>query len=72
MDKLNKVDNHTHADDVSDLINWAELSRRLAGTRSVVLRNAVPKRHKRIINRLKIVLSAWVEEMEADKKEYED
>ena len=70
MDKLNQVKETTQADDVSDLINWAELSRRLAGTRSVVLRNAIPKRHKRAVNRLKIVLRAWVEEMEADKEEY--
>lgn len=35
-----------------NLINWAELSRLLAGSRMTIRRNAIPKKHQPVINRL--------------------
>lgn len=35
-----------------DLINWAELSRFLAGSRQTVRKNAIPKKHQKFIDKL--------------------
>jgi hypothetical protein len=35
-----------------DLINWGELSRRLAGSRMTIRKNNIPKKHKEKIDAL--------------------
>lgn len=38
---------------IDKLINWGELSRQLAGSRSVVSKNHIPKKHKEKVNELR-------------------
>ena len=49
---LNKTDN---------LINWGELSRQLAGSRSVVTKNRMPKKHEKKVNELRAKITEWLE-----------
>lgn len=43
-----------------DLINWGELSRTLAGTRSVITRKRIGKKHEKKIARLIKILNVWL------------
>lgn len=47
---------------MENLINWGELSRLLCGTRSVLLRKRVGKKHKEAVNALIELLNKWYEE----------
>jgi len=42
-----------------DLINWAELSRLLAGTRSVITRNRIGKKHEKEVSDLLSLVQQW-------------
>ena len=44
---------------VDNLINWGELSRQLAGSRSVVTKNRMPKKHESKVNELRELLKKW-------------
>lgn len=35
-----------------DIINWAQLSRLLSGSRQTVRRNKIPKKHQAVVNEL--------------------
>jgi len=43
-----------------DFINWAELSRTLAGDRSSITRERVPERHKETIEKLIDQIADWI------------
>lgn len=49
---------------MENLINWGELSRLLAGSRSVVTKNRMPKKHEQAVADLVAVLKKW----DADRK----
>ena len=42
------------------LINWGELSRTLTGSRSVVTRNRMPKKHEKKVNELRANIEKWL------------
>lgn len=42
------------------LINWAELSRTLAGDRSAITKDRIPKKHKETINNLIKSIDEWM------------
>ena len=44
-----------------DLINWGELSRILSGSRSVVTRKRMPKKHEKTVNDLINLITQWYE-----------
>jgi len=46
---------------VDKLINWGELSRILAGSRSVVTKNRMPKKHQKKVNELRAKMTEWLE-----------
>ena len=46
-------------DKIDKLINWGELSRQLAGSRSVVTKNRMPKKHEKKVNELRSKISEW-------------
>lgn len=50
MNQTQKISRVT--DRVKSLFNWGEISRLLAGTRSVVLKDKYPKKHEPFINDL--------------------
>jgi len=52
MKNINKTDK---------LINWGELSRQLAGSRSVVTKNRMPKKHEPKVNELRAKIKEWLE-----------
>ena len=58
-----------------NLINWGELSRRLAGSRETVRKNRIPKKHQPIVSELLTaidgVLSQLPERAEKGKKKTE-
>jgi len=43
------------------LINWGELSRILAGSRSVVTKNRMPKKHEKKVKALRDKITEWLE-----------
>jgi len=43
------------------LINWGELSRILAGSRSVVTKNRMPKKHEKKVDELRVKISEWLQ-----------
>lgn len=45
------------------LINWGELSRILAGSRSVVTKNRMPKKHEEKVNELRKKVNEWLESL---------
>jgi hypothetical protein len=47
---------------MENLINWGELSRLLCGTRSVLLRKRVGKKHEKAVEALLALLNKWYEE----------
>ena len=46
---------------VKNLINWKELSRRLAGNETSVTRNRIPKKYQSKVDSLIEYLKAWEE-----------
>jgi hypothetical protein len=46
---------------VDKLINWGELSRQLAGSRSVVTKKRMPKKHEKKVNELRAKITGWLE-----------
>ena len=46
-----------------DLINWGELSRQLAGNRSSITRDRIPKKHQKRIDELLRVVKEWQEKI---------
>jgi len=42
-----------------NLINWDELSRLLAGSRSVVTKKRMPKKHEKAVNELLDSIKKW-------------
>ena len=53
--------------DIDKLINWGELSRILAGSRSVVSRNRMPKKHEKKVNELRAKITEWLETLKTVK-----
>ena len=49
--------------DPKKLINWAELSRSLAGDRSAITKNRIPKIHKEKINDLINKMKDWQDKL---------
>ena len=49
--------------DIDKLINWGELSRQLAGSRSVVTKNRMPKKHENKVNELRAKITEWFENL---------
>lgn len=47
--------------DPNDLINWAEVSRVLAGDRASITRGRIPKKHEKKINRLIQFCTEWID-----------
>lgn len=54
METKNKIDK---------LINWGELSRQMSGSRSVVTKNRMPKKHEEKVNELRAKVKEWVESL---------
>ena len=50
-------------ENIDKLINWGELSRTLAGSRSVVTKNRMPKKHEPKVNELRELLKKWTESL---------
>ena len=46
----------------SKLVNWAEVSRLLSGTRSVVTKKRIPGKHKQAVKELLDLVSQWYSE----------
>lgn len=46
---------------MSNLINWKELSRRLAGNETSITRNRIPKKYQPIVDDLISHIEAWEE-----------
>ena len=46
----------------AELINWGELSRLLAGSRSVVTKNRMPQKHEQSVQKLLDAIQKWDEE----------
>ncbi len=42
-----------------DLIKWSELSRKLSGSDNSIRPNKVPKKYKRKVNRLLLIIGLW-------------
>jgi hypothetical protein len=54
---------------IENLINWGELSRILAGTRSVVTKSRIPKKHQEKVNELITALQNWYDTVPEPKNE---
>jgi hypothetical protein len=52
-----------HTKDIDKLINWGELSRQLAGSRSVVTKNRMPKKHEDKVNELRAKVKEWLDSL---------
>jgi len=48
-------------ENIDKLLNWGELSRQLAGSRSVVTKNRMPKKHEKKVNELRAKITEWLE-----------
>ena len=48
-------------ENIDKIINWGELSRLLAGSRSVVTKKRMPKKHEPKVNELRELLKKWYE-----------
>jgi len=44
---------------IEDLINWKELSRKLAGNQTSISRNRIPKKYRKKVNSLIDCLKNW-------------
>lgn len=49
----------------TDLINWCELSRLLAGNRSSITKKRIPKKHAATLDRLKELIKQWDDDRRA-------
>lgn len=47
------------SEQIDKLINWGELSRLMAGSRSVVTRKRIGKKHEVKVNELRELLHKW-------------
>ena len=56
-DAIERINNDTKA---KLLINWAELSRTLAGDRSAITKDRIPKKHKETIENLIKSIDEWL------------
>lgn len=45
--------------DISTLIKWAELSRKLSGSDNSIRPNKIPKKYERKVKRLLLLLKLW-------------
>ena len=50
-------------ENIDKLINWGELSRTLAGSRSVVTKKRMPKKHEEKVNELRELIKKWYESL---------
>ncbi len=48
---------------IDRLINWGELSRTLAGSRSVVTKKRIGKKHEEKVNELRELLQKWYDSL---------
>lgn len=55
---------------VDKYINWGHVSRSLCGTRSVLTRSSIPKKHKDKVDELRKVVKDW-EDKHVDKSKQE-
>ena len=46
-------------DDISELINWRQLSQTLAGNDTSIRRNLIPAKYQKQVDVLKLVLTVW-------------
>lgn len=46
--------------EIDKFINFAEVSRALTGTRSVVTKNRMPKKHIKAVDELRYCISEWL------------
>ncbi|HZJ74029.1 MAG TPA: hypothetical protein VFC87_04435 [Perlabentimonas sp.] len=51
------------SEQIDKLINWGELSRLLAGSRSVVTKNRMPKKHEHKVNELRAKIKEWLDSL---------
>lgn len=49
--------------EIDKLINWGELSRKLAGSRSAVTKKRIGKKHEEKVNELRELLKKWDESL---------
>ena len=49
--------------EIDKLINWGELSRQLAGSRSVVTKKRIGKKHEEKVNELRKLLQNWYDSL---------
>lgn len=49
--------------EIDKLINWGELSRLLAGSRSVVTKKRIGKKHEEKVNELRELLQKWCDSL---------
>jgi hypothetical protein len=48
---------------IDKLINWGELSRLLAGSRSVITKKRIGKKHEEKVNELRELLQKWLDSL---------
>ena len=48
---------------IDKLINWGELSRILAGSRSVITKKRIGKKHEEKVSELRELLQKWLESL---------
>jgi hypothetical protein len=53
--------------DAKKIINWGELSRTLSGSRSVVTKNRMPKKHEKSVAELLNYITVWYDSLQPDK-----
>lgn len=51
------------SEQIDKLINWGELSRLLAGSRSVVTKKRIGKKHEKKVNELRELLQKWYDSL---------
>lgn len=44
-----------------DLINWAEVSRYLVGSKETIRRHSIPKKHIPAVDQLREAVAQWIE-----------
>tara|TARA_R110000787_G_scaffold104110_4_gene210880 strand:+ start:635 stop:907 length:273 start_codon:yes stop_codon:yes gene_type:complete len=50
---------YSHYQDLTSLINWKEVSRRLSGNDNSIRSNKCPKKYKNKVNRLLKIIELW-------------
>lgn len=56
------------SNNVDSLINWGEVSRRLSGSRCVILRNKIPQKHVEKVEKLRSAIDSATQEWYKNKK----